>query len=101
MAIAINAKLGGTPWRINMPTTKELVIGVGAFKNTDTNVQYIASAFSFDNTGAFNSFEYFHKDEISELAGSIEEAIINYTNIKQQTESACNSFLQRNVRRRK
>ena len=81
MAIAINAKLGGTPWRINMPTTKELVIGVGAFKNTDTNVQYIASAFSFDNTGAFNSFEYFHKDEISELAGSIEEAIINYTNI--------------------
>jgi len=81
MAIAINAKLGGTPWRINMPTTKELVIGIGAFKNTDTNVQYIASAFSFDNTGAFNSFEYFHKDEISELAGSIEEAIINYTNI--------------------
>ncbi len=81
IAIAVNAKLGGIPWRINMPTAKELVVGVGAFKNTDTNVQYIASAFSFDNTGAFNSFEYFHKDETSELAGSIEEAIINYANV--------------------
>jgi len=81
IAIAVNAKLGGIPWRINMPTDKELVVGVGAFKNTDTNVQYIASAFSFDNTGAFNSFEYFHKDETSELAGSIEEAIINYANV--------------------
>ena len=64
-----------------MPEAKELVIGVGAFKNTDTNVQYIASAFSFDNTGAFNSFEYFHKYEVSELAGSIEDASINYANI--------------------
>ena len=81
IAIAVNAKLGGIPWRINMPEAKELVIGVGAFKNTDTNVQYIASAFSFDNTGAFNSFEYFHKYEVSELAGSIEDAIINYANI--------------------
>ena len=81
IAIAVNAKLGGIPWRINMPTAKELVVGVGAFKNTDTNVQYIASAFSFDNTGAFNSFEYFHKDETSQLAGSIEEAIINYANV--------------------
>ena len=81
IAIAVNAKLGGIPWRINIPTAKELVVGVGAFKNTDTKVQYIASAFSFDNTGAFNSFEYFHKDETSELAGSIEEAIINYANV--------------------
>lgn len=39
IAIAVNAKLGGIPWRINMPTAKELVVGVGAFKNTDTNVQ--------------------------------------------------------------
>ena len=63
-----------------MPAAKELVVGVGAFKNIDTNIQYIASAFSFDNTGAFNSFEYFHKDELKELVGSIESAIMDYRN---------------------
>ena len=81
MAIAINAKLGGTPWRIAVPEKRELVIGVGAFKNMDTNVQYIGSAFSFDNTGSFNSFEYFHKDELMELAGSIQEAVVNFRNL--------------------
>ncbi|MDP3643252.1 MAG: Piwi domain-containing protein [Bacteroidota bacterium] len=81
MAIAINAKLGGIPWRINTTDQKELVVGVGAFRNEDTNVQYIGSAFSFDNTGAFNSFEYFHHDQTAELAGSIEEAIIRYANV--------------------
>lgn len=81
ISIAINAKLGGVPWRINIPEYKELVVGVGAFKNIDTNIQYIASAFSFDNTGAFNSFDYFHSDQTKELAGSIEDAIISYASV--------------------
>ncbi|HBC31210.1 MAG TPA: hypothetical protein DC024_08215 [Clostridiales bacterium] len=81
MAIAINAKLGGIPWRINTPISKELIVGVGAFKNIDTNIQYIGSAFSFDNSGAFNSFEYFHHDQVNVLAGSIENAIINFTKV--------------------
>ena len=80
IAIAINAKLGGTPWRIAVPQYRELIVGVGAFKHNDTNTQYIGSAFSFDNTGAFNSFEYFQKDELKELAGSIKDAIIQYKN---------------------
>ena len=86
MAIAINAKLGGTPWRISTPKQEELIIGVGAFKNLDTNTQYIGSAFSFDNTGAFNSFEYFQKDELKELAGSIKNAIINFSSISGKPE---------------
>ena len=81
MSIAINAKLGGTPWRIAVPKKRELVIGIGAFKNMDSNVQYIGSAFSFDNTGSFNSFDYFHKDELRELAGSIQEAVQNFRNL--------------------
>ena len=80
IAIAINAKLGGTPWKIAIPEYRELIIGVGAFKHSDTHIQYIGSAFSFDNTGAFNSFEYFHKDELKELVGSIEMSIMNYRN---------------------
>lgn len=81
MSIAINAKLGGTPWRIAVPEKRELVIGIGAFKNVDTNVQYIGSAFSFDNTGSFNSFDYFHRDELQELAGSIQQAVIDFRNL--------------------
>ena len=77
IAIAINAKLGGT-LENRSPRIQELIIGVGAFKHSDTNIQYIGSAFSFDNTGAFNSFEYFHKDELKELVGSIESAIVDY-----------------------
>ena len=86
IAIAINAKLGGTPWRIAVPQQRELIVGVGAFKNMETNTQYIGSAFSFDNTGAFNSFEYFQKDELLELAGAIQEAIINYKNTIQKPQ---------------
>ena len=86
IAIAINAKLGGTPWRIAVPQQRELIVGVGAFKNMETNTQFIGSAFSFDNTGAFNSFEYFQKDELQELAGAIQEAIINYKNVIQNPQ---------------
>ena len=78
MSIAINAKLGGTPWRLSSPKQDELIVGVGAFRNTETNTQYIGSAFSFDNTGSFNSFAYFLKDELEELAGSIEDAILKF-----------------------
>lgn len=66
--------MGGTPWRINVRKQDELIIGIGAFKNIDTNTQYIGSAFSFDNTGAFTSFQYFQKEELKELAGSIKDA---------------------------
>jgi hypothetical protein len=81
MAIAINAKLGGILWRINTPISKELIVGVGAFKHLDANIQYIGSVFLFDNTGAFNSFEYFHHGQVDELAGSIENAIINFVKV--------------------
>jgi Piwi domain. len=86
IAIAINAKLGGTPWRLNVAVHKELIVGVGAFKNLENNTHYIGSAFSFDNTGAFNSFEYFQKDQLKELAGSIENAIINFSKINDKPD---------------
>jgi len=86
MSIAINAKLGGTPWRLSSPKQNELIVGVGAFKNVETNTQYIGSAFSFDNTGSFNSFEYFQKDELRELAGAIQESVIQFTRINNKLE---------------
>jgi hypothetical protein len=81
IAVAMLAKLGGVPWRLNTPVKNELVVGVGAFKHVATDVQYIGSAFSFSNTGNFNRFEYFMKHEIDILAGSISRAIRDYTSV--------------------
>lgn len=86
ISIAINAKLGGTPWRLNVPKYTELIVGVGAFKNLENKTHYIGSAFSFENTGLFNSFEYFQKDQLKLLAGSIENAIRNFTKINDKPE---------------
>lgn len=86
MAIAINAKLSGIPWCLACPEKNELVVGVGAFRNVETKVQYIGAAFSFNNTGTFNSFECFQKDELSEMAGAIENAIINFTRVNSKPE---------------
>ena len=72
MSVTILAKLGGIPWRLGLPATvqKELIVGVGAFKHPD-EVRYISSAFSFDNSGHFNEFEYFMAYQTNLLAGSI------------------------------
>lgn len=79
ISIALLAKLDGEPWRLDRAQKNELVIGVGAYRHRDTEVQYIGSAFSFMNTGSFNQFECFkaHRPEL--LAGSIEEAIQDFT----------------------
>ena len=86
IAIAMLAKLNGIPWRLDTQTKNELIVGVGAFRHKSFNVQYIGSAFSFQNNGTFNSFECFRKNEIDELAGSILSAVKDYaihnTNIK-------------------
>lgn len=84
MGVAICAKLGGSPWLLAETAKKELVIGIGAFMSDKS--QYIGTAFSFDNTGEFNDYQYFQKDEIDELVGAIKFAIIKYSNINKNPE---------------
>ena len=86
IAVAILAKLDGIPWRLNTPIKNELIVGVGAFKHVEENVQYIGSAFSFSNDGKFNSFEYFMKHEIKMLAGKISKAVRDYATINSQPD---------------
>lgn len=78
IAIAILAKLSGTPWRLDSTIKSELVVGVGAFKNPEFDIQYVGSAFSFSNNGKFNRFECFQKGQTRELAGSIYKAVKEY-----------------------
>ncbi len=86
IAIAILAKLDGKPWRLDTAMRNELVVGVGAFKNVDTDIQYIGSAFSFTNNGNFNRFECFQKNQTEELAGSILRAIKEYAALNNAVE---------------
>lgn len=81
IAIAILAKLDGIPWQLNTSLKNELIVGVGAFKNIDTQIQYIGSAFSFTNNGKFNRFECFQKNQTDELAGSIIRQIKEYVSL--------------------
>jgi hypothetical protein len=86
IAVALLAKLDGIPWKLNIPSKNELIVGIGAFKDTTNDIQYIGSAFSFDNTGGFKNFEYFTKSETRELAGSIINAIREYASINKEIE---------------
>lgn len=80
ISLAIHAKLGGRPWKLAVTDKKELIIGVGAYTNRDHNHRYVASAFSFQNNGIFNRFDWFTKNETTKLAGSIIKAIRRFFN---------------------
>jgi hypothetical protein len=82
IAIACLAKLNGVPWRLNVKIKKELIVGVGAFKNNESDVQYIGSAFSFANNGKFHNFDCFMKNEVDELAGLIIQAVKEYVAVQ-------------------
>ncbi len=79
IALAMLAKLDGIPWRLKSNPKKELVVGVGAFKQVEEDTRYIASSFVFENNGIFNRFDYYHESDIDVLAGSIAEAVTNYS----------------------
>lgn len=81
MSIAILAKLKGIPWKLHKAWEDELIVGIGAFKHYEVGVQYLSSAFSFDNTGHFNSFEYFIKNDVDILAGCIEAKVREFATI--------------------
>ena len=86
IAIALLAKLDGVPWRLDTPVTDELVIGIGAFHSQKDDVRYIGSSFSFRNDGRFNRFEYFQKNDIDLLAGSIADAVRKFAQEKQSPQ---------------
>nr|WP_315164069.1 Piwi domain-containing protein [uncultured Flavobacterium sp.] len=82
ISLALLAKLEGKPWQLSTSPNKDLIIGVGAFRNIDENTQYVASAFSFNNSGSFKKFEYFTKSDTVQLAGSICNAIDQYAKLE-------------------
>ena len=41
IAIAILAKLNGIPWKLDTKLKNELIVGIGAFRNSEVDIQYI------------------------------------------------------------
>ncbi len=84
--IALLAKLGGIPWRLNCSSTDELIVGVGAFYSYADKTKYVGSAFCFNNEGIFEGFDCFGADETDMLAGSIRNAVTTYVETKKQAK---------------
>ncbi len=75
MEVAILAKLDGIPWRLNRPSTNELIVGIGAFYSITRKTKYIGAASCFNNEGGFKGFDCFGANDTDMLAGSIREAV--------------------------
>ena len=73
--IAILAKLGGIPWRLNRIKSDELIVGIGAFYSVSRKTRYVGSSFCFNNEGIFQGFDCFTADDTKMLAGSIRVAV--------------------------
>lgn len=95
IAVAILAKLGGIPWRLDREINNELVIGIGAFKTKKYNTRYIGSTFCFANDGHFKGFNVLPADNHRLLAGAIREAVEEYRNQHQDTERLIIHFYKR------
>ncbi len=84
--IALLAKLGGIPWRLNCSSVDELIVGVGAFYSQTNKTRYVGSAFCFNNEGIFEGFNCFGADETMMLAGSIRNAVTTYVERKKDAK---------------
>ena len=78
IAVAVLAKLGGIPWRLDRELNDELIVGIGAFRTKKFNRRYIGSTFCFSNDGDFKGFDSFPADNTFLLAGEIRKAVEKY-----------------------
>lgn len=89
IAVAILAKVGGIPWRLPYPLKKDLVIGIGAHRNADTNSVLIGNAICFRNDGQFREFKVFPADNIEQLSESFKNSIKGFID----TSGECNRLI--------
>lgn len=78
IGIALIAKLGGVPWRLEGMEKSELVIGFGAYRNKGFNMGYTGSAICFSQDGVFREFDVFPAENTRSIAGSALKAFKQY-----------------------
>jgi hypothetical protein len=89
IAVAILAKLGGIPWRLPYPLKKDLIIGIGAYKNMDTAFTLIGTAICFRNDGQFEEFKVFPSSDVNQLGESLKNSIKGFVN----ASGGCNRLI--------
>ncbi len=95
IAVAVLAKLGGIPWRLDREINDELIIGIGAFKSKKFNIPYLANTFCFSNDGTFQDFNTYPANTSFLLAGSIKEAIKKYRSQNKEAKRIVIHFYKR------
>lgn len=95
IAVAILAKLGGIPWRLDRELNDELIIGIGAFKSNKFNTPFLANTFCFSNDGSFKEFDSFPADNKFLLAGVIKDAVEEYHNQNKEASRIIIHFYKR------
>jgi Piwi domain. len=90
IAVAILAKLGGIPWRLPYPLKKDLIIGIGAYKNADTGFALIGNAICFRNDGQFEEFKVFPASDVKQLGESLKNSIKAFA---KEVSGGCNRLI--------
>jgi hypothetical protein len=78
ISIAVLAKLGGIPWKLDTKRYNELIIGFNTRKYDEST--FLGSAVFFDNEGKLGRVQGFPKAGSREIINYLRNAIIQYTN---------------------
>jgi hypothetical protein len=78
IAIALLAKLGGIPWRLQDNGKEDLIVGVGAFRSYSIGKKYVGSAFCFRKDGVFRNFDCYRDNDLTQLVAGIRKALMHY-----------------------
>lgn len=88
ISIAMLAKLGGIPWKLQNDKYNQLIVGFNIFRSKANS--FIGSAIYFDNEGLLKGIDAFEeKDSVLEITLSIKNSISNYLGQNQ----SCNSLI--------
>lgn len=67
--VAILAKLGGIPWKLDTFSSDKLIIGFGV-KRTDNNT-FLGNSLFFKEDGTFHKFESFQNDTLNSIGAAL------------------------------
>ena len=88
ISIAMLAKLGGVPWKLQTDRYDQLIIGFNIFRNEANS--FIGSAIYFDNEGLLKDIYAFEKkNSVKEITLSVRDSIVKYI----EQNQSCNSMV--------
>jgi hypothetical protein len=86
ISIAMLAKLGGIPWKLQTDKYNQLIIGFNIFRSRVNS--FIGSAIYFDNEGLLKGIDAFEaKSSVREITQSIKKSISDYIEQNQSCDS--------------